>query len=151
MLITHKEQLMNARVSILAKIVNAILVPDLLFIAGQAALVESTSGTGSWDGMGIAFGSLVLVPGLLVLNCWVMPLRWQRKLRVFIAGLLIPAFISLTEYLWLHGPRPLRAAMYHASVAPFLWFWFYGFLLFVPLLASLSFAVMRWKNKPGAA
>ncbi len=131
------------KVSLVAKIGLGILLPVATFVAYQTALIGSTSGTGSWDGMGIFFGSIVIVPGLLVLNCWVIPVRWVQKRSVFLAGAMLPAAIGLVEYLWLHGPYKIRGAINAAFVAPGTWIWFFIIMLFAPLIVSLAYALAR--------
>lgn len=75
--------------------------------------------------MGIFFGSLVIVPGLLVLNGWVIPVRWGRRRCVFLAGVMLPVVIGVIEYFWLHGPSRTRSAINSAFVAPFVWIWLF--------------------------
>jgi hypothetical protein len=130
-------------VSLVAKIGFGILIPVVFFVGYQLALIGSTSGTGSWDGMSLFFGSLVIVPGLLVVNCWVLPLRWKRKFTLFFAGMMLPAAIGLVEYLWLQGPTKARAAINGAFVAPCIWIWLFGVAFFVPLIVSVTHAVIR--------
>jgi hypothetical protein len=130
-------------VSFAAKIGFGILLPVATFVAYQLALIGSTSGTGSWDGMTIFFGSIVIVPGLLVLNCWVIPVRWVQKRLVFLAGAMLPAVIGFVEYFWLHGPYKIRGAINAAFVAPGTWIWFFIIMLFAPLIVSLAYALTR--------
>lgn len=146
---TGKQLTMTAEhstISIWAKIGYGILIPVLGFIGFQAALIQSTSGTGSWDGMGIAFGSIVLVPGLLITNGWILPLRWNRRSTVLLAGLGLPAVIALLEYLWLYG-NASRWLINAAFVAPFYWIWAFVILMFLPLCASIIHAVAH-RRKP---
>lgn len=125
----------------MARMGYGVLLPVMVFIGYQFALIGSTSGTGSWDGMSLFFGSLFLVPGLVLLNGWVVPLRWKRGLAPFLAGLILPAIIGLTEYGWLYGPSPIRAAVNAAFVAPFVWVWAFLCLLCAPLGAVILRAV----------
>lgn len=130
-----------------ARLGYGVLLPVTVFIGHQFALIESTSGTGSWDGMSLFFGSLVIVPGLVLLNGWVIPLQWKRRLTVLLAGLLLPASIGLTEYVWLYGPSPMRAAINAAFVAPFIWVWAFTLLLCVPLVTVILRAVWHWSRR----
>jgi hypothetical protein len=135
------------KVSLVAKIGLGILLPVATFVGYQAALIGSTSGTGSWDGMGIFFGSIVIVPGLLVLNCWVIPVRWVKKRSVFLAGAMLPAVIGFVEYFWLHGPYKIRGAINAVFVAPGTWIWFFIIMLFTPLIVSLTYALARRRKQ----
>ncbi|HRD50311.1 MAG: hypothetical protein JNK95_03640 [Candidatus Competibacter sp.] len=129
--------------SLVARIGYGVLLPVAVFISYQFTLIESTSGTGSWDGMGLFFGSLFIVPGLVLLNGWVIPLRWERRLALFLAGLILPAVVGLAEYGWLYGPSPIRAAINAAFVAPFVWVWVFAFLLCAPLGTVILRAIWR--------
>jgi hypothetical protein len=129
--------------SITVKVLYGVLFPIALFIAYQLALIKSASGTGQWDGMMIFFGSIVIVPGLLVANCWVIPVRWQRKGRAFLAGLALPAVIGVIEYFWLHGGSTKRAAIEAALEA--IWPWPLLVLMVIPLLVSIAHTVFRSK------
>ena len=146
----NHEQVTNRGVSAAAKIGYGILLPLVGFIACQLALIGSTNGTGSWDGIGIVFSSLVSVPGLLVINGWVLPLRWDRRRSVLLAGLVLPAVIGAVEYLWLHGPYKMRGAINAAFVSPFVWVWLFIILLCAPLAVSLTYAVVRGRTNARA-
>jgi hypothetical protein len=100
----NSEQTTNHQVSTPSKIGYGILLPEIVFVAYQLILIGSTSGTGSWDGMGVFFGSVFIVPGLLVANCWVIPIHWEQKGSAFLAGLMTPAVIGAIEFFWLYGP-----------------------------------------------
>lgn len=137
---------MRDGISFLSKLVFGWLLWMIVFVACQMLLIGSTSGTGSWEGMTIFFGSLFMVPGLFVANCWVLPLRWSQRSSVFLAGLLLPAAMGLVEYLFLYGPRTLRGSFHAAFVSPFLWLWGAVILFFLPLLASVAYAINRRKK-----
>jgi hypothetical protein len=92
-------------VSVLSRIVNGLLLPLALLILWQVVLIESTRGTGSFGGMTIFFLSLVLVPAVLVLNLWVLLVRWQSHFRAFFAGLALPAVVGMAEALLLYFVR----------------------------------------------
>jgi len=124
------------RVSGAAKFSFGVVLPVLAFIGYQVALVGSSSGHGNWEGMGVAYGSIVIVPGLFVINIWIFPLQWQRRFTVFLAGLALPAVIGLVEYFWIYGTGT-RRAINAAFVAPFLWIWMFVALLFAPLIVSV--------------
>jgi hypothetical protein len=88
--------------------------------------------------MSIFFGSIFIIPGLLIANCWVVPIQWGKRSAVYFSGLAIPAEIGAIEYFWLFGPDKIRWAINSVNVAPFPWIW-----LFVPLLISIIYAVRR--------
>jgi len=68
-------------------------------------LIESTRGTGSFGGMTVFFLSLFIVPALLVINLWVLLVRWQGHFRAFLAGLALPFAVGATELLLLYFVR----------------------------------------------
>lgn len=133
----------NYTISVPGKIGYGILLPEIVFVICQFALIGSKSGTGSWDGMSIFFGSIFIVPGLLLANCWVIPIRWKKRRGVFIAGLGIPALIGAIEYLWLLGPSKIRWAINSIMAGSFPWIWLIVLLLFMPLFISVIYAIRR--------
>jgi hypothetical protein len=137
------EQTANRQVSTLSKIAYGLLLPDAVFIAYQFILIGSISGTGSWDGMLIFYGSLFIVPGQLAANCWVIPFQWGRKDSVFLAGMMIPAVIGAIEFLWLYGPNKIRWTINSARSAPSFGTCLFVLLLFAPLLISIVYAIRR--------
>jgi len=139
----------NVTISNSAKVWFGILLPVLLFIANQAALLGATSGGGSWDGMALGLGSLVLIPGLPVLNCWVIPIRWIRRLSVFLAGMILPTLIGIVEYLWLLGPYEIRGALNSTIVAPYIWIWLFVLVLCTPLTVSMIRAFRLRRHQHG--
>lgn len=137
----NSEQATNYQVSTLSKIGYGIVLSETVFVAYQLTLIGSTSGTGSWDGMTIFFGTLFIVPGLLVANCWVIPIQWSRRGTIFFAGLMVPAVIGVIEFLWLYGSDKIRWAIKSAMSAPSFGTWLFIFLLFTPLFISIIYAV----------
>jgi len=129
-----------------ARIGYGIVLPVAAFVLYQALLLESLSGTGSWDGILIGLGLIFMVPGLLLAGCWVLAWPWTSRLKVFAAGLALPAVLALVEYLWLYGSDTIRHAINAALVSPFAWIWVFVALMFVPLAASL---VLAWKRRKG--
>jgi hypothetical protein len=136
----NQEQAVIVTLSSAAKFTYGILLPLAIFIAYQFALIGSDDGNGSWDGMYIFFGSLVLVPALLVANCWVIPVRWRQRRRVFAAGMALPCLIAVPEYLFMHGPLSVQASILKASKMEVLLF---IALLYLPLLVAIIHAVYR--------
>jgi len=124
------------------KVGYGLVLPVGVLLLCQVALLLTLDGSGSWDGLGLAVGTLFIVPGMLVANGWVLAWRWTARRRLFVAGLALPAVLVGTEFLWLHG-GPLRRLINGAFVAPFTWVWLYVLLLFLPLLVSL---VLRWRR-----
>lgn len=139
----NSEPVASHQISTLSKIGYGILLPNIIFVAYQYILINSTSGSGSWDGMTIFFGSLFIVPGLLVANCWVTPIQWRRKSSIFVAGLMIPAVIGAISFLWLYGPDKIRWAIKSIKAAPPLEVWLFILLFFAPLLISVIYAIRR--------
>lgn len=127
-----------------AKIGYGVVFPVVAFALYQAVLMESLSGTGSWDGILLGLGLVFMIPGLLLAGCWVLAWPWASRRSVFAAGLVLPAVLALVEYLWLHGSDAIRHAINAALVSPHAWVWLFVALMFVPLAASLACA---WKRR----
>jgi hypothetical protein len=138
---TLTENSFSKTIPFAAKLGYGIAVPLTVFLAYQYALIESTSGTGSWDGMSIFFGSLIIVPALLAANGWVIAIRWRRRFWVSVAGMVLPLLVAVPEYLYLYGPhkRAIHNAFHGGHVAV----WLFVFLLFLPLFVVIVRAVHR--------
>jgi hypothetical protein len=122
-----------------SKFFFGVALPLPVLFLCQVALIWSLDSSGSWDGMGLAIGTVVAIPGLLLANCWVLPLRWASRWAVFSAGMALPAVLVLTEYLWLYG-GPARRVINGALVSPFIGVWLFVLAFFVPLIAALVHA-----------
>jgi hypothetical protein len=145
-LVNH-EYIVKEGVSTTTRIAYGILLPLVVFIVYQFILIGSQSGTGSWDGMSLFFGSIFIVPGLLLANCWVIPTRWGGRMAVLLAGLGLPTVVGVVEFFWLYGPDKIRWAINSIMVAPFPWIWLFIVLLFMPLLISIVYAARRrWSH-----
>jgi len=134
-----------AKLSGLAKFGYGVALPVLVLLVCQALLILSLDSSGSWDGIGLALGSLVIVPGMLVANCWVLARPWIARGRILGAGLALPAALVFVEFLWLHG-GPLRRIINAAFVAPFVWVWLFALLFFVPLVVTVARGKKRNKG-----
>ncbi len=131
-----------------SKIAFGVILPTAAFAVGQAALVGSTSGTGSWAGMSVFFAALFAVPALAVANCWVLPVCWRRRMTLILAGLALPVLLFAIEYQWYawlqHGAftKPLQWLLaereFPADFVPVLAIVFYA-----PLLATAAAAIGR--------
>lgn len=132
-----------------AKLSYGILLPILLFVFYQLVLIGSKDGSGSWDGMSIFFGSLFIVPALLIANCWVLFIAWTRKFSLILAGILLPTVIGAMEFFWMHGPSRIHSAINAAFVAPFAWLWLLAILLFAPLAFFLAVFANAVGSSPG--
>lgn len=132
----------NKPVPVVIRALFALVLAEVFFIACQALLIHSTDGTGSWDGMGIAFGSLVLVPMLLVTNCWVVLTRFRHKWTVLLASLFIPGTTAILEYLWLNYKFGVRNLMQRLFVGRY-WVWFFIFLNFLPLIVTATVRIVK--------
>ena len=132
-------------VSVLARLGNGVLLPMALFILWQWMLIASTSGTGSWAGMMVAFSSLVTVPALTVLDLWVLAVRWRGHFRAFFAGLALPAAFGALEALVMYGSgrtlAPLESAL-ESPLAPFA-----AIAFAVPLVVAVTAAAGRWRRE----
>jgi hypothetical protein len=51
----------------------------------------------------VFFTSLVAVPAVLLLNCWVLFVAWSSLTRLLVAACAIPAFVSMSAVLVVHG------------------------------------------------
>jgi hypothetical protein len=130
-----------------ARVGYGILLPLAAFLGFQYELIESTRGDGTFAGMGLAFGLFWIVPALLVMNGWVVPIAWQSRLTVFIAGTMLPSAIGVAEFLLVHPQqfmRNINGRLYQFT--PFQ-FKLFVVLLFVPMVVSLIYAAMRkWRK-----
>jgi hypothetical protein len=135
----------STKLSSLAKFGYGAALPVLVLVFCQALLILSLDSSGSWDGIGLALGSLVIVPGMLVANCWVLGRPWNARGRIFGAGLALPAILVFVEFLWLHG-GPFRRIINAAFVAPFVWVWLFALLFFVPLVVTIARGKKRNKG-----
>lgn len=134
-------------VSIASRLLNGLVLPLLLFLLWQWALMASTSGTGSWAGMGLFFFSLLAVPALPVLNLWVLAVPWRGHFRAFFGGLALPALIGAAEFLLLHGrdwQKKLIGAAISGPYAPLTLI-----ALCTPLIAVLVYWAMRARARRG--
>lgn len=129
--------------SITTKIGYGILLPSLAFLAYQFTLIETTRGDGSWAGITLFFGLAWIMPGLLLMNCWVIPLRWQQKRSVFFSGLILPFVIGIAELIWLHGSSEMAIAIQTVLFGSSIRIRLFILLLFAPLVASIAHAAMR--------
>lgn len=136
-------QTLRSPVSRSAKLGCGIVLPIVLFVIYQILLLVSLDSGGGWDGMAIAFGSLLIVPGLLIANCWTLFLSWPRKSTLFVAGTALPALVGVMELLMVHGPYRIRWAINAAFVAPFIGLWLFGIALFTPLGLLVWRAILR--------
>lgn len=132
-------------ISVLARFGNGVALPMVLFVLWQWVLIASTSGTGSWAGMTVFFTSLVTVPALLVLDSWVLAVRWRGHFRAFFAGLALPAIVGAAEFYLMHGGSrrgSLGDAVLASPLAPLVLI-----ALAVPLIAATTLAIGRRRRE----
>ena len=87
-----------------AKKIFGVLLPVLTFMGFDVLLCGSVGGgERGFAVMALTFASIVIIPGLLVANCWVLLFRWQKKYELFLAGLLLPVVVGFLEYLFVWG------------------------------------------------
>lgn len=119
----------------LSRFLNGLLLPVALFILWQLVLAETTRGTGSFAGMVLFFASLFVVPALLVLNLWVVLIRWRGHFAAFFAGLAIPAAAGALELVIMYGSKGQHRTLQHVIDSPLLPLAAIPF--FLPLIATL--------------
>jgi hypothetical protein len=135
-------------ISVLARIGNGVLLPVVVFVGWQYLLIASTSGTGSWAGMTIFFASLAVVPGLLVLDLWVLGVRWRGHFRAFFAGLALPAVVGAFETWLLYGPKSQHRSLNSFLETPYAPL--AAIALCVPLIVVLVRQLVRcWPSRAG--
>lgn len=134
-----------APISLLARLGNGVLLPMALFVLWQFALIASTSGTGSWAGMTVFFSSLVTVPALIVLDLWVLAVRWRSHFRALFAGFALPAAFGALEALVMHGSGRTLAPLESALENPFAPLVAIAFA--IPLVAAVTMAVARRRRE----
>lgn len=128
-------------VSVLARLGNGVLLPLVLFVGWQYLLIASTSGTGSWAGMTLFFASLAVVPALLVLDLWVLGVRWRGHFRCFFAGLALPALVGAFEGWLMYGPTAQHRSLDRLLDTPYAPL--AAIALCVPLIAAIVHALRR--------
>ena len=126
-----------------AKILYGFLIPLVLFVSLQLGLLTATSGTGGFEGIGVVLVGVVATLALLVLNTWLLLVRWRKNRSLGLAGLVLPGVIGLVESLWTVGQAPVRGLINATIVSPFLWIWVFVGFLFVPLITSAAHASRR--------
>ena len=126
-----------------SRIVCGVVLPVVVFIAFQLALMSLENGNGSWDGINILFVSLFAVPGLLLLNLWVVPVRWTAALRALGAGLLLPAALGALELSWQSDDRGWNPAMEDFLGPPYVAATLCAVAALAPLVISLVVALRR--------
>ena len=89
---------------------------------GLALVVAAAIATGrdrAEAPMLLFFASLVAVPGVLLLNCWVLFVAWSSGIRMLVAACAIPALVGLGSLLVVHGTGHWQEAGF-AILLPFL-------------------------------
>lgn len=132
-----------ARVSVLARTGNGVLLPCVLFVGWQYLLIASTSGSGSWAGMTVFFASLAIVPALLVLNLWVLGVRWRGHFRCFFAGLALPAVVGAFEAWLMFGKHTVATGRAFDRFLESPWAILALLALCVPLIAVIVHQLVR--------
>lgn len=132
-----------ARVSILARIGNGVLLPVAFFVGWQYILIASTSGTGSWAGMTVFFASLFVVPALLVLDMWVVLVRWRGHFRCFFAGLALPAVVGAFEAWLMFGKKTAASGRAFDQFVQSPWAVLAVLSLCLPLVAAIVHSLYR--------
>jgi hypothetical protein len=132
-------------ISVWARIGIGVLLPLALFLLWQFLLIASQTGHGSWMGMTVFFGTLFLVPPLLVLDLWVLAVPWRGHFRAFVAGLALPAVVGALEgWVMFSSRTPYQALdrLIEHPLAPVVLI-----LMCVPLIAAVTHLVMRKKKQ----
>jgi hypothetical protein len=93
------------------------------------------AGGGGFEAAFLVITGLVVVPGILVANCWLFFVRWPGRGTLLLAGLLLPGLMGLAQALLFFGPHRLLDPINQAlAQTPWLLWAALGFF-FVPLAA----------------
>jgi hypothetical protein len=88
------------------------VVPAIGLALVFAAAIASGRGKGEAP-MLVFFVSLVAVPAVLLLNCWVLFVAWSSPMRMLTAASMIPAVVGIGAVLVVHGTgRWVEAGMF---------------------------------------
>ena len=80
---------------------------------GLALVVAAALATGQGKAEApllLFFASVVAVPGVLLLNCWVLFVAWSSRIRMLVAACAMPALVGLGALLVVHGTGHWREA-----------------------------------------
>ena len=91
---------MATRLSISTRFVLGSLVPSVLLALCIVLIVVSGKGE---PPMIVILASLFVVPGVMLLNCWVLFVDWQHRYRLVVSAAVLPAIVILGSILFVHG------------------------------------------------
>lgn len=90
------------RVPLLMRFLLGSILPA--FLLGLCFLIILAGGRGKGEApMVVFFASLVAVPAVILLNCWVLFIPWHSLLRLFAFASILPAIITLGSALFVYG------------------------------------------------
>jgi hypothetical protein len=99
---------MDGIVSWKAILGNGLLLPVSLLVAFDFASGEASRGKGGFEAAWLVIVGIAIVRGLLIADCWLFFIEWRSHWRVFLSGLVLPAFVGVTQGLLLYGPLGLK-------------------------------------------
>lgn len=132
-----------------------LILPVASLVAFDVAIGEASRGTGGFEAAWLAIVGFFVVPGMLLANCWLFFVRWSRRARVFLAGLVLPTLMGGAEAALMHGSRGFDRWANSVSVQlPWLR-WAFLAVFFLPLLTlalrSLARGRASGSSLPGNA
>ena len=134
---------MNDKLSWKAIIGYGLLVPVAVLVAFDFILGEASRGKGGFEAAWLVIVGIVIVPGLLVANCWLFFVRWSGRTWVFFAGLVLPTLMGVAQAAFLYGPREFSRWGNAVLTAWPALLWVFLALFFLPLLTLLMRSVLR--------
>ena len=93
------------------RILFGIVLPVLVLVAVIFVLLASAPRGGEKWGyrwLGLLGFSLYVVPSVILLNCWLLCVRWQKCKAAFLAGMPIAAIAAIWAVLYFYGPACFR-------------------------------------------
>jgi hypothetical protein len=125
-----------------------LLVPAVLLTGWDVILGGASRGSGGFEAAFLVITGLVVIPGIVVANCWLYFVRWPGRGTLLLAGLVLPGLMALAQTLLFFGPRRLLDPVNRAlTQSPWLLWMFVG-LFFVPLAVMILRAAVRQPDAP---
>ena len=89
-----------ARLSISTRFVLGSVVPAVFLTLCIVLIVVGGKGVAP---MIVMLASLFAVPGVMLLNCWVLFVDWQRRYRLVVSAAVLPAILIVGSVLFVYG------------------------------------------------
>ena len=94
------------KTSSITKVALGVALPMVAFIIYDLCLFSSGSGKGEdtgFAGMGLVFGSAIVIPALLIVNSLIMIPQWKNKIVIILMGFIFPVITAIAQFKYLYG------------------------------------------------